>query len=171
VLEELESALARGARVRAELVGYGTSSDGSNMVTPRAEGIARAMNMALEEADADVDYLNTHATSTQVGDRTELEAIREVFGEKPPLISSTKGLTGHAIGASGAHEAIFCLLMMERSFVAACANLFEPDPETRGLPLVTAAREASLETVMTNSLGFGGTNASLVFSRWHGKSG
>ena len=172
VLEELESALARGARVRAELVGYGTSSDGANMVTPRAEGIARAMNMALEEAKTnDVDYINTHATSTQVGDRTELEAIRQVFGERPPLISSTKGLTGHAIGASGAHEAIFCLLMMERGFVAACANLFEPDPETRGLPLVTAAREASLETVLTNSLGFGSTNASLVFRRWHAKSG
>ncbi len=172
VLEELESALARGARVRAELVGYGTSSDGSNMVTPRAEGIARAMRMALEEADDDdVDYINTHATSTPLGDRTELEAIREVFGEKPPLISSTKGLTGHAIGASGAHEAIYCLLMMERGFVAACANLFEPDPETHGLPLVTTARDTSLDTVMTNSLGFGGTNASLVLRRWQGKSG
>jgi len=171
VLEELESALARGARVRAELVGYGTSSDGSNMVTPRAEGIARAMNMALEEANAGVDYINTHATSTPLGDVTELEAIREVFGERPPLISSTKGLTGHAIGASGAHEAIFCLLMMERGFVAGCANLTEPDPATRGLPIVTAAREASLETVMTNSLGFGGTNASLVLRRWQGTSG
>jgi 3-oxoacyl-[acyl-carrier-protein] synthase-1 len=171
VLEELESALARGARVRAELAGYGTSSDGSNMVTPRADGIARAMNMALEEANADIDYINTHATSTLVGDRTELEAIREVFGERPPLISSTKGLTGHAIGASGAHEAIYCLLMMERGFVAACANLFEPDPATHGLPLVTASRDASLETVLTNSLGFGGTNASLVLRRWQGKPG
>lgn len=168
VLEEMESALARGARVRAELTGYGTSSDGSSMVTPRAEGIAGAMNMALAEAGSGVDYINTHATSTPVGDSTELEAIREVFGQKPPLISSTKGLTGHAIGASGAHEAIYCLLMMERGFVAACANLFEPDAATHGLPLVTAAREATLDNVMTNSLGFGGTNASLVFRRWRG---
>jgi len=171
VLESAEIAQARGARVRAELAGYGASSDGSDMVTPKAEGIARAMRAALREADVPIDYINTHGTSTVAGDLMELDAIREVFGEKLPFISSTKGLTGHAIGASGAHEAIYCLLMLEHGFIAACANLEEPDPAIRGLPIVDKTRAASLNAVMSNSLGFGGTNASLVFRRWQGKPG
>jgi len=171
VLESAEIAQARGARVRAELAGYGASSDGSDMVTPKAEGIARAMRAALREADVPIDYINTHGTSTVAGDLMELDAIREVFGEKLPFISSTKGLTGHAIGASGAHEAIYCLLMLEHGFIAACANLEEPDPAIRGLPIVDKMRAASLNAVMSNSLGFGGTNASLVFRRWQGKPG
>jgi len=140
------------------------------MVTPKADGIARAMRTALREAEASgtsgIDYINTHGTSTVAGDLMELDAIREVFGANLPAISSTKGLTGHAIGASGAHEAIYCLLMMERGFIAACANLEEPDPAIRGLPIVDKTRAASLGAVMSNSLGFGGTNASLVFRRW-----
>lgn len=175
VLEAMEVAQARGARIRAELAGYGASSDGSDMVTPKAEGIARAMRAALREADVGnkggIDYINTHGTSTVAGDLMELDAIREVFGEKLPFISSTKGLTGHAIGASGAHEAIYCLLMMEHGFITACANLEEPDPAIRGLPVVTRTRAASLNAVMSNSLGFGGTNASLVFRKWQGKPG
>ncbi|MEA3194181.1 MAG: 3-oxoacyl-[acyl-carrier-protein] synthase [Betaproteobacteria bacterium] len=171
ILEAEEMARARGARVRAELAGYGASSDGSDMVTPKAEGIARAMRVALREAKVDIDYINTHGTSTVAGDLMELDAIREVFGERLPAISSTKGLTGHAIGASGAHEAIYCLLMMELGFIAACANLEEPDPAVRGLPIVDQTRVASLNAVMSNSLGFGGTNASLVFRKWQGKPG
>ena len=173
VLEAEDAARERNARVRAELAGYGASSDGADMVAPHADGIARAMRTALREADASgkstIDYINTHGTSTLAGDLVELDAIREVFGEKLPFISSTKGLTGHAIGAAAAHEAIYCLLMMERGFIAACANLEEPDPATRGLPIVDKARKATLGAVMSNSLGFGGTNASLVFRRWTGK--
>ena len=171
VLEAEETAKMRGAKVRGELAGYGASSDGSDMVTPKAEGIARAMRAALREADVSIDYINTHGTSTVAGDLMELDAIREVFREKLPAISSTKGLTGHAIGASGAHEAIYCLLMLEHGFIAACANLEEPDPAIRGLPIVDKMRAASLNAVMSNSLGFGGTNASLVFRRWQGKPG
>jgi len=171
VLEAAEVAQARGGRVRAELVGYGASSDGSDMVTPKAEGIARAMRAALREADTPIDYINTHGTSTVAGDLMELDAIREVFGEKLPFISSTKGLTGHAIGASGAHEAIYCLLMMEQGFIAGCVNLEEPDPAVRGLPILDKTRAASLKAVMSNSLGFGGTNASLIFRRWPGTPG
>ena len=171
VLEAAETARARGARVRAEVAGYGASSDGSDMVTPKAEGIARAMRAALREANTPIDYINTHGTSTVAGDLMELDAIRDVFGDKLPSISSTKGLTGHAIGASGAHEAIYCLLMMEHGFIAACANLDDPDPAIRGLPIVDKTCAASLDAVMSNSLGFGGTNASLVFRRWPGTPG
>jgi 3-oxoacyl-[acyl-carrier-protein] synthase-1 len=171
VLEAEETARARKARVRAELAGYGATSDGADMVAPKADGIARAMRTALREAGSRIDYINTHGTSTVAGDLMELDAIREVFDEKLPLISSTKGLTGHAIGASGAHEAIYCLLMIEHGFIAGCANLEEPDPAIRGLPIVDKTRAASLNAVMSNSLGFGGTNASLVFRRWPGKPG
>jgi len=171
VLEAEDAAKARGAKVRAELAGYGASSDGGDMVAPKADGIARAMRTALREANMKIDYINTHGTSTVAGDLMELDAIREVFGSQLPALSSTKGLTGHAIGASGAHEAIYCLLMMERGFIAACANLEEPDPAIRGLPIVDKTRTASLEEVMSNSLGFGGTNASLIFRRWPGKPG
>ncbi|HUQ24868.1 MAG TPA: beta-ketoacyl synthase N-terminal-like domain-containing protein [Burkholderiales bacterium] len=175
VLESEETAKARGAKARAEVAGYGASSDGADMVAPKAEGIARAMRTALREArvtdTAPIDYINTHGTSTVAGDLMELDAIRDVFGERLPAISSTKGLTGHAIAASGAHEAIYCLLMMQRGFIAACANLEDPDPAIRGLPIIDKTRAASLNAVMSNSLGFGGTNASLVFRKWQGKPG
>ena len=169
VLEAEDTARQRDARVRAELAGYGSSSDGADMVAPRADGIARAMRTALREAETKIDYINTHGTSTVAGDLVELDAIREVFGENLPFISSTKGLSGHAIGAAAVHEAIYCLLMMERGFIAGCANLEEPDPAIRGLPIVDKTRKATLGAVMSNSLGFGGTNASLVFRRWQGK--
>src|SRR5207248_2313804 len=164
VLEELESALQRGARPLAELVGYGASSDGADMVVPAPAGIAHAMRGALDEAHiSGVDYLNTHATGTAAGDITEVQAMREVFGAGIPPFSSTKGLTGHAVAASGAQEAIYCLLMMERDFIAGCANLEELDPAVREMPIVRATRAARLDTVMSNSLGFGGTNACLIF--------
>lgn len=166
VLEELDSALARGAHIHGELVGYAATSDGGDMVMPDADGAARAMQLAIEQAGETVDYINTHATSTRVGDVIELEAVRQVFGDRIPLISSTKGLTGHPIAAAGAHEAIYCLLMLKHGFVAGCANLDEPDEATNGLSLVSTSRHTSLKTVMSNSFGFGGTNASLVFRRW-----
>ena len=171
VLEELNSALSRGARPLAELVGYGASSDGADMVVPSPAGIARAMRAALAEAGVStVDYVNTHATSTPAGDIAEVDAMREVFREVPPF-SSTKGMTGHAVAASGAQEAIYCLLMMERGFIPGCANLDDPDPALRGLPVVRAAREARLGTVMTNSVGFGGTNATLILRQWRAAPG
>lgn len=173
VLEAEDTARERKARVHAELAGYGSSSDGADMVAPRADGIARAMRSAKREAEASgtaaIDYINTHGTSTVAGDLVELDAIREVFGESLPFISSTKGLSGHSIGAAAVHEAIYCMLMMERGFIAGCVNLEEPDPAIRGLPIVDRTRKATLGAVMSNSLGFGGTNASLVFRRWQGK--
>jgi 3-oxoacyl-[acyl-carrier-protein] synthase-1 len=172
VLEALESALGRGVRPRAEVVGYSASSDGEDMVLPAPEGVARAMRAALEEAGlASVDYVNTHATSTPAGDIAEVQAMREVFGAGLPPFSSTKGLTGHAVGAAGAQEAIFCLAMIEHGFIAGCANVDEPDEALRGLPLVRQTRPAQLEHVMSNSLGFGGTNASLILQRWRDASG
>ncbi len=171
VLEELESALARGARPIAELIGYGASSDGADMVVPSPGGIARAMRAALAEAGiATVDYVNTHATSTPAGDIAEVDAMRDVFQAVPPF-SSTKGLTGHAVAASGAQETIYCLLMIGRGYVAGCANLDDPDPAVRDLPVVRATREARLGTVMTNSVGFGGANASLVLRQWRAAPG
>ena len=171
VLEELQSALARGARPLAELVGYGASSDGADMVVPSSAGIARAMRAALAEAGvATVDYVNTHATSTPAGDIAEVDAMRDVFGSVPAF-SSTKGVTGHAVAASGTQEAIYCLLMMQHGFIAGCANLEEPDPAVRGLPIVRATREARLGMVMSNSVGFGGTNASLVLRQWRAAPG
>jgi 3-oxoacyl-[acyl-carrier-protein] synthase-1 len=169
VLEALEHAVARGARIRAELAGYGASSDGGDMILPAPDGAARAMRLALADAGLErVDYVNTHGTSTAAGDLAELEAIRAVFGREPPPISSTKGLTGHAVAASGAHEAIYSLFMMERGFVAPCANLDDPDPYAREFPLVTACLARKLDSFLSNSLGFGGTNASLLFRRWSG---
>ena len=171
VLEELDSALKRGARPIAELIGYGASSDGADMVVPSPAGIARAMRLALQEAGSPaIDYINTHATSTPAGDIAEVEAMRDVFPTMPPF-SSTKSMTGHAVAASGAQEAIYCLLMMERSFIAGCANLEDPDPALRGTPVVREARAARLATVMTNSVGFGGTNASLILRQWRGAPG
>ena len=166
VLEELERAKARGAKIYGEIVGYAANSDGYDMVAPSGEGAARCMRMALEQAGGRaVDYLNPHGTSTPVGDLKEMEAVREVFGAKPPLISSTKSLTGHSLGAAGAQEAIYCLLMMNQGFAAESANIETLDPAFEGLPILRRREERELSTVLSNSFGFGGTNACLVMSR------
>ena len=165
VLEELEHALQRGARIYAEVVGYGTSSDGLDMVTPSSKGAARAMRLALDEAMSSVDYINAHATSTKVGDTCELEAIREVFGTEAPLISSTKGMTGHPIAAAAVHEAIYSLLMLDRNFLAGCTNIEQLDPAAVDMPILRSSIDRQVNTVMSNSFGFGGTNASLIFRR------
>ncbi len=168
VLEELDHALARGARIYGELTGYGANSDGYDMVQPSGEGAVRCMRMALGTVPGGrVDYINTHGTSTPIGDVRELVALREVFGDAVPLISSTKSLTGHSLGATGAQEAIYSLLMMNNGFVAASANIDTLDPEADGMPIVRTRRDdVSLNAVMSNSFGFGGTNATLVFSRF-----
>ena len=167
VLEELEHARARGARIYAELVGYGATSDGFDMVQPSGEGAVRCMRQALAGMETTVDYINSHGTSTPVGDMRELEAIREVFGSRCPPISSTKSITGHALGGAGVNEAIYCLLMMESGFIAASANISELDPAAEGMPIVRKRVDhASLDTVLSNSFGFGGTNACLVFRRF-----
>ena len=165
VLEELEHALQRGARIYAEVVGYGTSSDGLDMVTPSSKGAARAMRLALDEATSSVDYINAHATSTKVGDTCELEAIREVFGTEAPLISSTKGMTGHPIAAAAVHEAIYSLLMLDRNFLAGCTNIEQLDPAAVDMPILRGSVDRQVNAVMSNSFGFGGTNASLIFRR------
>jgi 3-oxoacyl-[acyl-carrier-protein] synthase-1 len=165
VLEELEHARARGARVHAELVGYGVTSDGADMVSPSGEGAVRCMKMALAGVEGPVDYLNTHGTSTPAGDIVELEAVREVFGPDCPPLSSTKALSGHSLGAASVHEAIYCLLMMKGGFLAGSANIVALDPRAEGYPILRESREARVDTVMSNSFGFGGTNASLVFAR------
>ena len=166
VLEELEHARARGARIIAEVVGYGATSDGYDMVAPSGEGAVRCMRMALNGLEEPIDYLNTHGTSTPLGDLVELKAVREVFGEAAPPMSSTKSLTGHSLGAAGVHEAIYCLLMMQGNFIAASANIENLDPEAEGLPVVRELRTPGPALAMSNSFGFGGTNASLVFRRW-----
>ncbi len=173
VLEELEHAKARGAKIYGELVGYGATSDGFDMVAPSGEGAVRCMRQAMEGIDGKdvgtIDYINPHATSTPVGDEREIEAIREVFGEKIPYISATKSLTGHSLGAIGVQESIFSLLMMNNGFICESANIDELDPEFSGLPIVRERIDnASLNCVMSNSFGFGGTNASLVFRRYDG---
>ena len=166
VLEELEHARKRGAKIYAEVVGYGATSDGYDMVAPSGEGAARCMQMALQGVDGEVDYINTHGTSTPVGDVKELEAIREVFGNKVPPIASTKSLSGHALGAAGVNEAIYTLLMMEHDFIAASANIETLDAAAEGLPIVRQRIDnANIQTAMSNSFGFGGTNATLTFSR------
>ncbi|MCX7563269.1 beta-ketoacyl-ACP synthase I [Xanthomonadaceae bacterium XH05] len=169
VLEDYEHAKARGAKIHTELVGYGVTSDGVDMVAPSGEGAVRCMRMALAglhgEAVGPIDYLNTHGTSTPLGDVIELQSVRDVFGETVPPISSTKALSGHSLGAASVHEAIFCLLMMRDGFIAGSANIDTLDPKVEGFPIVRETREASLNTVMSNSFGFGGTNASLVFAR------
>ncbi|NOY61716.1 MAG: beta-ketoacyl-ACP synthase I [Gammaproteobacteria bacterium] len=167
VLEELEHARARGAKIYAELTGYGATSDGYDMVQPSGEGSVRCMRQATQSIDAPVDYINAHGTSTPVGDIRELEAITEVFGDNAPAVSSTKSLTGHALGAAGVHEAIYSLLMMEGGFIAASANITELDPGAANIPVVTTLQEnVELNTIMSNSFGFGGTNASLLFQRY-----
>lgn len=165
VLEELDHAVARKARIYAEIAGYGASCDGADMVTPSAEGAARAMHLAWSEAGGRIDYINAHATSTPAGDNSELQAIRQTFDGDIPYISSTKGLTGHPIAASGAHEAIYCVLMLDRGFLAGCSNIEKPDDACAGLPLLYQSVDRKADSIMSNSLGFGGTNASLVFRR------
>ncbi len=168
VLEELEHARARGAKIYAELVGYGATSDGFDMVQPSGEGAVRCMRQALATVDRPVDYINVHGTSTPVGDVRELEALKEVFGspEGVPPLSSTKSLTGHALGAAGVNEAVFSLLMMQHGFISASANIEQLDPAAEGFPIVRQTQEGvELNCVMSNSFGFGGTNATLVFKR------
>ncbi len=165
VLEDYEHAKARGARIHAELVGYGVTSDGVDMVAPSGEGAVRCMQMAMASVDTPIDYLNTHGTSTPLGDVVELEAVRSAFGEAVPPLSSTKGLTGHSLGAASVHEAIYCLLMMQRSFMGGSANIEQLDPRAEGFPILHESRDAELRTVMSNSFGFGGTNGTLVFRR------
>ncbi len=169
VVEELEHAKARGAKIYAEITGYGATSDGFDMVAPSGEGAARCMRMAMATVKEPIDYINTHGTSTPVGDVAELKALVEVFGDRMPVISSTKSLSGHSLGAAGVQEAIYCLLMMERNFIAASANIETLDEAAANLPvLVGDAREQTLNRIMSNSFGFGGTNACLVFERYQG---
>ncbi len=167
VLEELEHAKARGAKIYAEIVGYGQTSDGYDMVAPSGEGAARCMKIALKDVDCDVDYINPHATSTPVGDTKEIEAIRSVFGDKVPPISATKALSGHSLGAAGVHEAIYSLLMMEGKFIAASAHIEELDPDFEDMPIVRERVDnVELNCVLSNGFGFGGTNATVVFKRF-----
>lgn len=167
VVESLDHALARGAKIYGELVGYGATSDGYDMVAPSGEGAARCMRQAMAMAGGEaVDYINSHGTSTPVGDIAELKAVKEVFGTAVPAISSTKSLTGHSLGATGVQEAIYSLLMMQHDFIAASANIEKLDPEAEGLPIALKIRQATLNKVMSNSFGFGGTNATLIFQRY-----
>lgn len=167
VLEELEHAKARGANIYAEIIGYGATSDGDNMVAPSGEGAVRCMQQAIKGIAEPIDYINTHGTSTPLGDVAELDAIREVFGNEVPPFSSSKSLCGHSLGAAGVQEAIHCLLMLEQDFMAGSANITELDEKAVGLPVLLETRnQAGLTTVMSNNFGFGGTNASLVFQRF-----
>ena len=165
VLEDWDHAMARGAHIHAELVGYGVTSDGADMVAPSGEGAVRCMRMALEGVNRPVDYLNTHGTSTPLGDIVELNAVREVFCDAVPPISSTKALSGHSLGAASVHEAIYSLLMLRDGFIAGSANIDNLDPGAEGFPIARESRDARLDVVMSNSFGFGGTNAALVFAR------
>jgi len=169
VLEELEHAKARGAKIYAELVGYGATSDGYDMVAPSGEGAIRCMRQALATVKGDVDYINTHGTSTPVGDSKEIGAIRTVFGDKIPHIQSTKSLTGHSLGAAGAQEAIYSLLSMQAGFIGESAHIETLDPEFEGVPIVRKRiDDAKIDIALSNSFGFGGTNATLVFQRYNG---
>jgi 3-oxoacyl-[acyl-carrier-protein] synthase-1 len=169
VLEDMDRAKARGAKIYAEIAGYAANSDGHDMVAPSGEGAARCMRLAMVgpggKALPPIDYLNTHGTGTPVGDAKEMEAVRSVFGDKAPLISSTKALTGHSLGAAGAQEAVYCILMMQNDFVAASANIENLDPAFDGLPIVRKRIDRSVDVVMSNSFGFGGTNGCLVMTR------
>ncbi|MBC60122.1 MAG: beta-ketoacyl-[acyl-carrier-protein] synthase I [Gammaproteobacteria bacterium] len=169
LVEELDHALARGAKIYAEITGYGATSDGYDMVAPSGEGGARAMIMAKQNLEGPVDYINTHGTSTPAGDVSELRAIRDVFGDSIPIINSTKSLSGHSLGAAGVQEAIYSLLMMENNFIAASANIDNLDEEAIGLPILLEREDnVVVNRIMSNSFGFGGTNASLVFDRYSG---
>ncbi len=167
VLEELEHAKARGAKIYAEVVGYGATSDGDNMVAPSGEGAVRCMQQAIATVDSPIDYINTHGTSTPVGDIAELDAMRELFGSAVPSFSSSKSLCGHSLGAAGVQEAIHCLLMMENNFMAGSVNITELDPKAEGMPVLRETIAApDLNTIMSNNFGFGGTNACIVFQRY-----
>ena len=167
VIEELEHALARGAKIYAELTGYGATSDGYDMVAPSGEGAVRCMQMAMQTSNGNIDYINAHGTSTPVGDLQEIKAVKEVFGENIPTINSTKSLSGHSLGAAGVQEAIYSLLMMENNFIAASANIENLDPELGDVPIaLKRIDDVKLNTVMSNSFGFGGTNATLIFERY-----
>jgi 3-oxoacyl-[acyl-carrier-protein] synthase-1 len=168
VLESLDHAQARGARILGEVTGFGATSDGVDMVAPSGDGAVACMRQAIEDTDGPIDYINTHGTSTPLGDVSELNALRTVFGDAVPPFSSTKSLTGHSIGATGVHEAIYCLLMLQGGFMAGSINVETPDPAVGDLPLVTATRAAPIQQVLSNSFGFGGTNACLVLRRWEG---
>ena len=169
VLEELEHAKARGAKIYGEIVGYGATSDGYDMVQPSGEGAARCMRLALATVKNKVDYINPHATSTPIGDKKEIEAIREVFGKNIPAISGTKSLTGHSLGATGVQEAIYCLLMMKNGFICESANIEELDPEFADIPIVRERRDnVEVNVAISNSFGFGGTNATLALQRYNG---
>ncbi|HWY14610.1 MAG TPA: beta-ketoacyl-ACP synthase I [Rhizomicrobium sp.] len=169
VLEELEHAKARGAKIHAELVGYGATSDGHDMVAPSGEGAVRCMRQALATVNGPIDYINAHGTSTPVGDATEIAALREVFGSRIPPVNSTKSLTGHSLGAAGVQESIYSLLQMQGGFIAESANIDELDPEIADAPVVRSRIDgAKIERALSNSFGFGGTNATLVFERYHG---
>ncbi len=170
VLEELEHALARDAPIYAEIIGYGATSDGYSMVAPGGDGAARCMQQAIDSSTEDItiDYINTHGTSTKVGDVVEINAIKKIFGEKIPAISSTKSISGHSLGAISAQEAIFCLLMMQNNFIAPSVNIENIDPEIGNVPIVTSLQEnVNLKTIMSNSFGFGGTNATLIFKKYN----
>lgn len=166
VIEEEEHAKARGANIIAEIVGFGATSDGADMVAPSGEGAFRCMQMAMNGVEGPIDYINTHGTSTVLGDNKELEAIRNVFGEKCPPISSTKSMTGHALGAAGVNEAVYSLLMLENGFIAPSINITEMDEHAKAFDIVTETRQADLKTVMSNSFGFGGTNATIVMRKY-----
>ena len=169
VLEELEHAKARGAKIYSELVGYGATSDGYDMVAPSGEGAARCMKLALATVHNKIGYINPHATSTPIGDRKEIEAIRAVFGNDIPPISATKSLTGHSLGATGVQEAIYSILMMRNSFICESANIDEIDPEFADIPIVRKRQDnVEIDVAISNSFGFGGTNATLAFQRWNG---
>ncbi len=168
VVEELEHALARGAKIYAEIVGYGATSDGYDMVAPSGEGAERCMKQAMATVKGEIEYINVHGTSTPVGDVKELGAIKNVFGENTPAISSTKSMTGHSLGAAGAHEAIYSLLMLDNDFIAPSINIEELDEQAQGVNIVTERQDRALTTVMSNSFGFGGTNACLVFQKYKG---
>ena len=164
ILEELEKAKARGAKIYAEIVGYGATSDGHDMVQPSGEGAVRCMKMSMENLEGEIDYINPHATSTPIGDEKEVEAIRETFKNKMPTISATKSLTGHSLGAAGVQEAIYSLLMMQNDFISESANIENIDPKFEDLPITRKRIDnANIEYLLSNSFGFGGTNASLVF--------
>ena len=166
VLEEYEHAKARGAKIYAELTGYGATSDGYDMVAPSGEGAARCMKMAIATSKNNIDYINTHGTSTPVGDITELNAIKETFKDKIPKISSTKSLSGHPLGAASVHEAIYSLIMMKNSFITGSANIADMDDEAKEFPIVSKTeKDVTLNSIMSNSFGFGGTNAALIFEK------
>jgi 3-oxoacyl-[acyl-carrier-protein] synthase-1 len=166
VVEELEHAKARGAKIYAELVGFGANSDGYDMVAPSGEGAVRCMELARSTVEGPIDYINTHGTSTPVGDVQEIQAMRDLFGEDMPRFGSTKSMCGHSLGATGAQEAIHCLLMLEHDFIAPSINVIDPDPAIGDAPLVTEYTEnAGIRTAMSNSFGFGGTNGTLVFQK------